>query len=43
MTTWFSIAFGIKNNSQESDDITHTKIMGLLASEKDRLRERSHD
>jgi hypothetical protein len=40
MTTWYSIAFGIKNNSKESDEITHTKIMGLLASEISKQREK---
>ena len=40
MTTWFSIAFGKKDNSLESDDITNTKIIGLLASEMDQHREK---
>ena len=40
MTTWFSIAFGKKDNSLESDDITNAKIIGLLASEMDQHREK---
>lgn len=43
MTMWYQMAFAKKDNSENSDNKTRAKIIGVLASEVDKMESRSED
>ena len=43
MTMWYQMSFAKNDNSEISDDRTRAKIIGVLASETDKIENSSED